>query len=90
VRDFPFAIAHLGERKKHAMSPPFGSPDWGIFFLSVPFLCALPVGILRLDVHLARLHRRRTIAPGMGIDDRGHEFFTDPDGRRWYPARRVK
>ena len=80
------------------MSPPFGAPNWGIFLLAIPFLCALPVGILRLDARLARPHRRRRIAPGMGraiaqgmgIDDRGQEFFTDPDGRRWYPARRGK
>jgi hypothetical protein len=80
------------------MSPPLGAPNGGIFLLAIPFLCALPLGILRLDARLARQHGRRTIAPemgraiarGKGIDDRGQEFFTDPDRCRWYPARRGK
>jgi hypothetical protein len=80
------------------MSPPFGAPNWGIFLLAIPLLCAVPVGILLLDARLARQRSRRTIAPGMGcaiaqgmgIDERGQEFFTDPDRRRWYPARRGK
>jgi hypothetical protein len=94
----PICFAHLQERKEQAMSPPLGAPNWGIFLLAIPFLCALPVGILWLDTRLARHHSRHAIAPGMGraiaqgrrIDDCGQEFFTDPDGRRWYPVRRAK
>jgi hypothetical protein len=75
---------------KNAMSEPLFHPDWGIFLFAIPFFCALRVGILRLDARFARAHRRRTMAPAVGILDRGRGFFRDPDGHRRDSARRVK
>lgn len=72
------------------MSPPLVAPNWGIFLLAIPFLCALPLGILRLEARLVLHRSRRTIAPGMEIHDDAKEFFTDPNGRPWYPAQRAK
>jgi hypothetical protein len=65
------------------MSSPFGAPNWGVFLLAIPFLCALPVGILQLDARLARRRRGRTVSPGKGINDRERKFFTARDRRLW-------
>jgi hypothetical protein len=61
------------------MSSRFGAPNWGVFFLAIPFLCALPIGVLGLLARFARSGRRRRPVPGVKIDDHGCRFYTDPD-----------
>jgi hypothetical protein len=64
--------------------------DWGLFLLVFPLLCTLQLGLLRFEARALSGRRRRAPVPGMGTDDGGREFLTDPDGRHWYPARRAR
>jgi hypothetical protein len=72
------------------MSSRFGAPDWGVFFLAIPFLCALPLVVLRLQARFARPGRRRRPVPGMGIEDGGRRFCTGPDNCRTVSCPRAK
>jgi hypothetical protein len=65
---------------------PFLNSDWDTFFIAVPFLGALLFAFFRLDARLSAPRRQRPPASGMGFDQKGRLFLTDPDGRPWYPA----
>jgi len=72
------------------MFAPFLPSDWGFFLIAIPFLCLLPASLLRLDAKLASAPRHPPVAPAFGRDADGRLFFTDPDGRPWYPARHAR
>jgi hypothetical protein len=76
--------------KVSGMHPPFPFSDWGTLLIAAPCASLLVAVFFRLDVLVSPPKRRpRTgqISP-TGIDENGHLFFTDPDGRRWYPSPR--
>jgi len=65
-------------------------PEWGVFLIALLFLCLLPATMLRLDAALTLPRRKDPATLAFGTDKDGRLYFTDPDGRRWYPPRRSK
>ena len=61
--------------------------DLGALLIAAPFFALLFAGFLHLDRFLSMPRRRRynSAAPALGFDPDGRAFFTDPDGRPWYP-----
>jgi hypothetical protein len=72
------------------MDQQFLHSDWGLLLVPVPFLCTLLAGFMRLDVAAASPRNRHAKAPATGRDRSGRVFYTDPDGRCWYPAKHLK
>lgn len=62
--------------------------DLGALLVAAPFLALLLAGFFRLDALLSAPRCNRPTAPATGFDRDGRIFFTDPDGRPWYPGRR--
>jgi hypothetical protein len=70
------------------MGESFLNSGWSTDVVAVSFLCFVLFAFFRLDAHLSARGHRRPPPPGMGIDRKGRLFFTDPDGRPWYPPPR--
>ena len=72
------------------MTEPFLNSGWDTFLAAAFCLGLLLFAFFRLDAHLSLPRRRRPPSPVTGYDKKGRLFFTDPDGRPWYPAVRSK
>jgi len=72
------------------MTEPFLNSGWENLFVVAIFFGILLLAFLRLDARLSASRRRLSHPLAFGLDKKGRQFFTDPDGCRWYPSARPK
>ena len=64
---------------------------WQTFLVAIPSVGILLVGLFRLDELIASPKRRRAVKrPASGRDRNGRLLLSDPDGRPWGGAHKLK